>query len=76
MFNLSVTLEDSAKRHPEKTAFTYLDTTLNFEQLNNTANQVANGLIEKGMHLTVSHIFSRKGFRAFSRRFILSIISF
>ncbi len=49
MFNLSTILEDSSRRYPAKAAFTYLDTVLNYQQLNAAANQVANGLIEKGI---------------------------
>jgi len=49
MFNLSAILEDSSRRYPEKAAITYLDTVLNYQQLNAAANQVANGLIEKGI---------------------------
>lgn len=49
MLNLSVILEDSARRYPTKDAFTFMDTTLNFAQINGAANQVANGLIAKGI---------------------------
>lgn len=49
MLNLSVILEDSARRHPTKAAFTFMDTTLNYAQINGAANQVANGLIARGI---------------------------
>lgn len=49
MLNLSVVLEDSARRYPAKPAFTFGDTVLNFAQINGAANQVANGLRAKGI---------------------------
>lgn len=49
MLNLSVLLEDSARRYPTKSAFTFMDTTLNFAQINGAANQVAAGLRSKGI---------------------------
>jgi long-chain acyl-CoA synthetase len=49
MLNLSVILEDSARRYPEKPAFTFSDTTLSFSQINGLANQVANGLTSIGI---------------------------
>jgi long-chain acyl-CoA synthetase len=49
MLNLSVLLEDSARRYPTKPAFTFGDTTLNFAQVNGAANQVANGLRAQGI---------------------------
>ena len=49
MLNLSVILEDSASRFPTKPAFTFMDTTLNFAQVNGAANQLANGLIAAGI---------------------------
>lgn len=49
MLNLSVVLEDSARRMPTKEAFTFMDTTLNYAQINGAANQVANGLVAKGI---------------------------
>ena len=49
MLNLSVLLEDSAKKHASKPAFTFGETTLNFAQINGAANQVANGLVSKGI---------------------------
>jgi len=50
MLNLSVILEDSARRHPAKAAFTFMDTTLTFAQVNEAANRVANGLRAIGIH--------------------------
>ena len=44
MLNLAVILEDSAKRYPMKPAFTFMDTTLSYAQINGAANMVANGL--------------------------------
>ncbi|MEM6347937.1 MAG: long-chain fatty acid--CoA ligase [Bacteroidota bacterium] len=49
MLNLSVILEDSASRFPTKPAFTFMDTTLNFAQVNGAANQLANGLVAAGI---------------------------
>ena len=49
MLNLSVLIEASAKRYPTKEAFTFMDTTLNYAQVNGAANQVANGLKAKGI---------------------------
>lgn len=44
MLNLSVLIEDSARRYAAKPAFTFMDTTLNYAQINGAANQIANGL--------------------------------
>ena len=49
MLNLSVLLENSARRFPNKTAFIFGDTALSFAQINGAANQVANGLKSKGI---------------------------
>ena len=49
MLNLSVVLEDSAKRYPTKDAFVFMDTHLNYAQINGAANQVANGLKAMGI---------------------------
>lgn len=49
MLNLSVIIEDSARRYPTKDAFTFMDTTLNYAQINGAANQVANGLQSIGI---------------------------
>ncbi|MEM8886417.1 MAG: long-chain fatty acid--CoA ligase [Bacteroidota bacterium] len=49
MLNLSVILEDSASRYASKDAFTFMDTTMNYAQINGAANQVANGLKAKGI---------------------------
>ena len=45
MFNLSVILEDSARRAPSKEAFIFGKTRLSYSQTNNMANQVANALM-------------------------------
>jgi len=44
MLNLSVLLEDSARRYPNKDAFIFMDTHLSYAQVNGAANQIANGL--------------------------------
>jgi long-chain acyl-CoA synthetase len=49
MLNLSILLEQSAKRHPSQKAMTFMDTTLTYAQLNGAANQVANGLVANGI---------------------------
>ena len=49
MLNLSVLLESSAIKYPNKTAFTFMDTSLSFAQINAVANQVANGLVDIGI---------------------------
>ncbi len=49
MLNLSVILEDSAKRYPEKTAYIFMDIKMSFAEVNAAANQVANGLKEAGI---------------------------
>lgn len=49
MLNLSVLLEDSARRYPQKTAFIFGEVQLSFAQVNGAANQVANGLRAKGI---------------------------
>ncbi len=49
MLNLSVILEDSAKRYPTKPAFTFMDTVLSYAQINGAANMVANGLKARGI---------------------------
>ena len=49
MLNLSLILENSARNIPSKPAFTFMDTTLNYAQINGAANQVANGLRELGI---------------------------
>ena len=49
MLNLSVILETSARHYPQKDAFSFMDTTLSFAQVNAAANQVANGLRAKGI---------------------------
>lgn len=49
MLNLSVLLEDSARRYPGKDAFVFMDTHLTYAQVNGAANQIANGLRAKGI---------------------------
>jgi len=49
MLNLSTLLENSASKYASKTAFTFMDTSLSFAQINGAANQVANGLVELGV---------------------------
>ncbi len=49
MLNLACILEDSARRYPTSPAFTFGETTLNYAQINGAANQIANGLISKGI---------------------------
>lgn len=49
MLNLSVLLEDSARRYPQKTAYIFGETRLSFAQVNGAANQVANGLRARGI---------------------------
>ena len=49
MLNLSVLLEDSARRYPDKEAFIFNATTLTYAQINAAANQVAGGLKQLGI---------------------------
>ena len=49
MLNLSVLLEASAFKYPDRPAFTFMDTTLSYSQINGASNQVANGLINNGI---------------------------
>ena len=49
MLNLSVAIETAAREFPNKAAFTFMDTTLNYAQTNGAANQVANGLRSIGI---------------------------
>ena len=49
MLNLSILLEQSAKRLPNQKAITFGETTLSYNQLNGAANQVANGLFKLGI---------------------------
>ncbi|MEO8953374.1 MAG: long-chain-fatty-acid--CoA ligase [Ktedonobacteraceae bacterium] len=49
MFNLSVLLEDSAREVPERTAIISGDTKLSYADVNATANQVANVLVQAGI---------------------------
>nr|WP_246070019.1 AMP-binding protein [Mangrovivirga cuniculi] len=49
MTNLSVVLEDSARKFPDKDAFIFMEKHLSFSQINGAANQIANGLIAAGI---------------------------
>jgi long-chain acyl-CoA synthetase len=49
MLNLSVILEDSARRYPAKAAFTFMDRSITYAELNAAANKVANGLVSRGI---------------------------
>ncbi len=49
MLNLSVLLEDSARKFPNKEAFVFMDTSLSYAQINGAANQIANGLKSLGI---------------------------
>ena len=49
MLNLSVILEDSARRFANSPAFTFMGNSLTFAQVNGAANQIANGLRSKGI---------------------------
>ena len=49
MLNLSVALEDSARRYSDKTAIVFGEMRLSFQQINTMANQVANGLLKLGI---------------------------
>ncbi len=49
MLNLATLLENSAQKYTSKTAFTFMDTSLSFAQINGAANQVANGLVQLGI---------------------------
>jgi long-chain acyl-CoA synthetase len=49
MLNLSVLLEDSARRHPERDAVVLGDTRLTYAAVDAAANQVANLLVERGI---------------------------
>jgi long-chain acyl-CoA synthetase len=49
MLNLATLLENSAQKYASKTAFTFMDTSLSFAQINAAANQVANGLVDLGI---------------------------
>ena len=49
MLNLAMILEDSAKRYPAKVAFTFMDTSLTYAQVNAAASKVANGLKAIGL---------------------------
>ncbi|QWC86158.1 long-chain fatty acid--CoA ligase [Nocardioidaceae bacterium] len=49
MLNLSIFLEDSARKYPEREAVVLGDTRLTYAQVNGAANQVANLLVSRGI---------------------------
>jgi long-chain acyl-CoA synthetase len=49
MLNLSVLLEDSARKYPDRDALVLGDTRLTYTQVNSAANQVANLLVSRGI---------------------------
>ena len=49
MLNLSVLLEDSARKHPDRDAVVLGDTRLSYAQVNAMASQVANLLVSRGI---------------------------
>ena len=49
MLNLSMLLEDSARRHPDRDAVVLGETRLTYAQVNAMANQVANLLVSRGI---------------------------
>ena len=49
MFNLAIGLEDAANRHASKDALVSGSLRITFRELNEQANQVANGLIAMGL---------------------------
>ncbi len=49
MLNLSVLLEDSARKHPDRDAVVLGQTRLSYARLDAAANQVANLLVERGI---------------------------
>ncbi|NLU65408.1 long-chain fatty acid--CoA ligase [Rhodococcus sp. HNM0563] len=49
MLNLSVLLEDSARRYPTRDALVFGDTRVSYAELDSRSNQVANLLIERGI---------------------------
>ena len=49
MLNLSMILEDSAKKYPAKAAFTFMDSHYSYTEINEAANRLANGLKALGI---------------------------
>ncbi len=49
VYNLSILLEDTARRYPDRDALVLGDTRLTYAQVDGMANQVANLLVERGM---------------------------
>ena len=58
VLNLASILETSSREYPEKTAIIFGDTRISYKELNNKANQIANGLVQiglgKGDHIALS----------------------
>src|SRR5579863_7557824 len=50
MLNLAILLDDSAREVPERTAIIHENTRMSYAELNAAANQVANGLVQAGIH--------------------------
>jgi long-chain acyl-CoA synthetase len=50
MLNLSIILEDSARRYPTKAAFSFMDTNYSYTEINEAACKVANGLKAIGIN--------------------------
>ncbi len=49
MLNLSTILESTARTFPNKDAFTFSGHSLSYAQINGAANQIANGLVARGI---------------------------
>ena len=49
MLNISAFLDNSADKYADKPAFTFMDTTLTFAQIQGASNQIANGLVAQGI---------------------------
>lgn len=49
MLNLSIILEESSKRYPDKPAFTHNDRQITYKQTNEAVNRLANGLTNLGI---------------------------
>jgi long-chain acyl-CoA synthetase len=49
VLNLSVVLEDSARKHPTRDAVVFGDTRLSYAQIDGAANQIANLLVSRGI---------------------------
>lgn len=49
MLNLAALLENRVQKYADKTAFTFMDTSFSFAQINGAANQLAHSLIALGI---------------------------